>query len=198
MIPLSIVFTTFCLLFVSELPDKTSIATLVLATKYRVRDVVLGAWAAFLVQTVIGVAAGSILTLLPIQPIRIVSGLGFLLFAYLAFRQKEEPETDLQEEQRASRALAKPRRAGWLVSFLVIFAAEWGDLTQVATAALVAESGHPLAVGLGAVLALWSVTVIVAFAGARLTRYIRPRILTLLSGFLFAVIGLVVLGTALV
>ncbi|MBP9233201.1 MAG: TMEM165/GDT1 family protein [Hyphomonadaceae bacterium] len=34
--------------------------------------------------------------------------------------------------------------------FLVIFEAEWGDLTQLATAALVAQTGHPLSVGIGA------------------------------------------------
>ncbi|MBK8545482.1 MAG: TMEM165/GDT1 family protein [Caulobacteraceae bacterium] len=34
--------------------------------------------------------------------------------------------------------------------FLVSFEAEWGDLTQLATAALVAQTGHPLSVGIGA------------------------------------------------
>jgi Ca2+/H+ antiporter, TMEM165/GDT1 family len=142
------------------------------------------------------VAAGSVLTLLPLRPIRIASGLGFLFFAYLAFRETDRQEEDRRKEQKASQALAKPRRAAWLVSFLVIFAAEWGDLTQIATAALVAESGHPLAVGVGAILALWSVTVIVAFAGSRLARFVRPRLLNLISGFLFAAIGAFVLFTA--
>lgn len=196
MFPLSVIFSTFCLLFVSELPDKTSIATLILAAKYKVRDVVLGAWLAFLIQTIVGVTAGSVLTLLPVRPIRIVSGLGFLLFAYLAFRQKDRQEAERQEEQEATQQLGRKRRAGWMVSFLVIFAAEWGDLTQVATAALVAESGHPLAVGIGAVLALWTVTVVVAFTGARLARYVSPRALNVVSGFLFVIIGGFVIGSA--
>jgi len=196
MFPLSVVFSTFCLLFVSELPDKTSIATLILAAKYKVRDVVLGAWLAFLVQTAVGVAAGSVLTFLPLRPIRIVSGLGFLVFAYLAFRQKDRQDEERQEEQEATQQLGRAQRAGWIVSFLVIFAAEWGDLTQVATAALVAETGHPFAVGLGAVLALWTVTVVVAFAGARLARCVRPRLLNLISGALFVIIGCVVIGSA--
>jgi putative Ca2+/H+ antiporter (TMEM165/GDT1 family) len=196
MLPLSIVFSTFLVLFVSELPDKTSIATLILAAKYKVRDVIFGAWLAFLVQTIVGVGAGSVLTLLPRTPIQIVSGIGFLIFAALAFRQKDRQAKNRIEEQHAAEVLAKPLRADWLVSFLVIFAAEWGDLTQIATAALVAESGHPFAVGLGAVLALWTVTVIVAYAGSRLAKLIRPRTLNILSGILFTAIGVTVIATA--
>ena len=39
------------------------------------------------------------------------------------------------------------------MSFLIVFAAEWGDLTQLATAALVARTGKPLPVAAGAVAA---------------------------------------------
>ena len=82
------------------------------------------------------------------------------------------------------------------MSFLVIFAAEWGDLTQLATAALVARGGNPLAIGLGAVLALWSVTVLAAYSGQQLARFLKPKVLNLVSGILFAVIGLYVIASA--
>ena len=191
MISLPLILSAFGVIFVAELPDKTALAALILATRYRARDVILGAWAAFLVQTLVGVAAGSVLTLLPAQPIRIASGLGFLLFAFLAFRRRDEEEICGEEKACAT------GRPAWLVSFLVIFAAEWGDLTQLATAALVARNGNPISVGIGAVLALWTVTVLAAFSGARLGTYLKPRLLNLVGAVLFAAIGLYIIYAAL-
>ena len=75
---LSTILSTFGVVFVAELPDKTALASLMLATRLPPRQVVVGA------------------------------------------------------------------------SFLVVFAAEWGDLTQLATAGLVAHTSEPLEVGLGA------------------------------------------------
>jgi putative Ca2+/H+ antiporter (TMEM165/GDT1 family) len=83
------------------------------------------------------------------------------------------------------------------VSFLVIFAAEWGDLTQLATAALVAQNRHPLSVGIGAVLALWTVTVLAAVSGSRLSGFLKPKLLNAASGLLFAAIGIYLIATAL-
>ena len=166
MISPALILSAFCIIFIAELPDKTALAALILSTRYRARDVIVGAWLAFLVQTVAGVAAGSVLTLLPAHPIRIASGLGFLVFSYLAFRRKED-EAAIDEEE-SSIARTKPNRPIWVISFLVIFAAEWGDLTQLATATLVAQNGHPLSIGIGAVLALWVVTVIAAYSGVHI------------------------------
>ena len=51
---------TFGAIFVVELPDKTFLATLVLATRYRPILVWLGVGAAFTVQTAIAVVLGGI------------------------------------------------------------------------------------------------------------------------------------------
>jgi putative Ca2+/H+ antiporter (TMEM165/GDT1 family) len=192
---LSLVISTFCIIFVAELPDKTALAALILATRLRTRDVIVGAWAAFAVQTLVAVAAGSVLTLLPLQPIRIASGIGFLVFAFMAFRRKEEI---CEQDETAAIAKTKGNRPAWLVSFLVIFAAEWGDLTQLATAALVSQSHRPLSVGIGAILALWAVTVLAAFSGSKLGNVFRPKLLNMISAIIFAAVGLFILYQALV
>ena len=56
----------------------------------------------------------------------------------------------------------------------MVFAAEWGDLTQLATAALVAHTGQPIPVAIGAVAALWAVTVLAVVAGSHLGRLFAP------------------------
>ncbi len=192
---LSIILSTFLIVFLAELPDKTALASLVLATRYRARAVIVGAWLAFLVQTAVAVAAGSVLRLLPARPVHIAAGLGFLMFAVLALRRNEEKE--LGEEQSEVAAMRSRRVPAWVTSFLVVFAAEWGDLTQLATAALVAQTRQPLPVAIGAVAALWSVTVIAAFAGSQMSRFLSPATLTRASGVLFAIVGVVIIIAAL-
>ena len=52
-------------------------------------------------------------------------------------------------------------------SFAVVFAAEWGDITQITTANLAAHYGNPVSVGIGAVLALWLLAGLAIAVGAR-------------------------------
>lgn len=191
---LPLILSTFGIIFLAELPDKTAIAALVLATRYKARDVVFGAWLALLVQTVVAVLAGSLLTLLPALPVRIAAGLGFLVFAYFAYtRDEEEVE---EEEEKEVRKEGKYRPV-WLSSFLIVFAAEWGDITQLATAALVAHQGHPLSIGLGALAGLWLVTLIAVTAGSQLGKYLNGKLLNLASAILFAGVGAFIIVTAL-
>jgi putative Ca2+/H+ antiporter (TMEM165/GDT1 family) len=193
-ISLPLIISTFGIIFFAELPDKSALAALVLATRYRARDVILGTGLAFFVQTIIALIAGSFLTLLPQEPVRIAAGIGFLIFAFFAFRRKEE-ELEQKEEEEVKRA--KRQKPVWLTSFLVIFAAEWGDLTQLATAALVAQNGHVLSIGIGATLALWAVTLVAAFAGTQLNKIVTPQQLNVISGVLFAGIGIFIIGSTL-
>jgi len=189
-----LIISTFGIIFLAELPDKTALATLALAAKFKPRDVIIGACSAFLIQSVVAVAAGSFLTLLPERPIHIASGLGFLAFAVLAWRRNQD-HPSAQSEDGQARTFG--RHTGWVASFLVVFAAEWGDLTQLATAALVAQNGRPLSIGIGATAALWTVTIIAASFGARLGKLIAPRVLNAMSAVLFAGIGMLIIATAL-
>ncbi len=190
---LPLILSTFGIIFIAELPDKTALAALVLATKYKARDVIIGAWLAFIIQTLVAIVAGGILTLLPVQPVRILAGAGFLLFSYLAFKRKEE-EVEKEEEDEVRKY--KGTRPVWFSSFLVIFAAEWGDLTQLATATLVAQHGNALSVGIGATLALWAVTVLAVVSGSQVHKVLSPERLNILSGALFACIGFFIIWSA--
>src|SRR3954468_23804168 len=109
---LPIILSTFAVIFLAELPDKTALATLVLATRYSVRQVVLGAWLAFLVQTLVAIAAGSIFQLLPGQLVRAAAGVGFLVFAIVAIR-KDEQEL-IEEEEEEVEAAGRRHWAPWM------------------------------------------------------------------------------------
>lgn len=190
----SLVLSTFGVVFLAELPDKTALASIMLAMRLPARQVVIGAWAAFLVQTLVAVLAGGVLQLLPERPVRIAAGLAFLVFAFLALRRNPEAEV---EKERTEVEEGKGRRSPpWLASFLVVFVAEWGDLTQLATAGLVAQTREPFSVAIGAIAALWSVTILAVTAGTQLKRFMTPNRLNRLSALVFAAVGVFIIATA--
>jgi putative Ca2+/H+ antiporter (TMEM165/GDT1 family) len=144
---------TFVAVLPAELPDKTILATLILSSRYRPGFVFLGAAAAFLAQVVIGVTAGGALSLLPHHLIEGLAAVAFVVGAVLLWRTKEEEAETDEDTGRDGQ-----RTGFWPVfgtSFGVVFLAEFGDLTQFMTVSLAARFHDPVAVGIGATLALW-------------------------------------------
>jgi putative Ca2+/H+ antiporter (TMEM165/GDT1 family) len=106
----------------------------VLATRYRHRPVLIGVAAAFAVQCVIAAIAGRELHLLPRRAVEAAVAVLFAIGAVLLIRESlGEPAHAELEEITAARA----GTSGWrvaLTSFGVLFPAEWGDASQIATA----------------------------------------------------------------
>jgi putative Ca2+/H+ antiporter (TMEM165/GDT1 family) len=82
-----------------------------------------------------------------------------------------------------------------LTAFVVIFVAEWGDLTQILTANLAARNHDPLSVGVGAVLALWSVAAL-AVIGSRFLARLPMTVIRRVTGTVLAVLAVVSLVEA--
>jgi putative Ca2+/H+ antiporter (TMEM165/GDT1 family) len=178
-------FTVFTVIFLLELPDKTALAALLLATRHRPLPIFFGAAAAFVVQSAVAVLAGSLFSLLPREPIRIGAGLLFLVMAALLVRRNLR-KVEAAEEQSVEHEEARHRRP-FVTAFTVVFVAEWGDLTQLATAALQARYQQPLVVFVSATLALWAVSAIAVGLGNRLGAWVPARPLQ------FAAAGVMVL-----
>ncbi|MEP6851771.1 MAG: TMEM165/GDT1 family protein [bacterium] len=154
----------FVAVLLVELPDKTLVATLVLSTRYRRAPVLVGVAAAFAIQCVIAVTAGGLLRLLPE---RVLEGAVAVLFAAgagLLLREGFRGDDPADETAATPTGQLSDRRIA-AIAFGVLFAAEWGDASQLVTAGLVARHGEPLAVGLGAFLALVGVAVLATFLG---------------------------------
>ena len=200
---LAIVATVFAVIFLSELPDKTALAALVLATRYRPLPVLLGASLALTAQSVIAVAAGGLLSALPPRPIAIATGAVFLVSACVMWWKKEEGGQAVPSAPLVTRSTLAPSGArsgdlrAFLRAFAIVFAAEWGDLTQIGTGALAARYGRPLVVLLGATLALWCVAGLAVFIGHRAQRAIHPGVVQRIAAVVFAVVGVVVVWGAL-
>jgi putative Ca2+/H+ antiporter (TMEM165/GDT1 family) len=171
---ISIAATVFALIVPAELPDKTFVATLVMATRFRAAPVLLGAVLGFGAQAGIAVGAGSAIALLPETPVKAVSAAIFAIGALLMLRTLEDPE---EEEREVERELADTpaEPSSWRIigtTFLVLFIAEWGDLTQLLTASLSAKYDNPTAVFTGSFLGLMAVAALAVFGGKALLRVI--------------------------
>ena len=184
--------STFVLIFVAELPDKTAFATLLLATRKHPLAVFIGVATAFVIQSVVAVSFGSALGLLPKQWVSVGAAVLFMLFALLMWRRKDHEEENLHLELQRSNFL----RTIWS-SFVVIFIAEWGDLTQLASATVAAEHKKPVTVFLAATLALWAVTALAILVGNRAKKIIHAVLLQKIAAGAFALVGLVLLLQAL-
>src|SRR3954447_7879380 len=113
------------------------VATLVLSTRFPPLPVWIGVTVGFAVQSAVAVAAGGLVSLLPSSVVHGVTAGMFALGAVLLLREKD---SDIAAEEREITAEladepARPSfRRALLTSFGVLFAAEWGDLSQILTA----------------------------------------------------------------
>jgi len=188
---MTLFFTTFAMIFVAELPDKTALATLVLAARNKALPVFVGVASAFVIQTLVAVLLGRVLNLLPPGLVHIAAGVLFLVFALMMWLRKPEAE------EPGSAAAPTPFWRSAYQAFIVVFIAEWGDLTQLATAALVAREAQPFTIFCAAVLALWSVTAIAILIGHHAKRWLNPAVVQKVAAVVFAGVGLLMLAQTL-
>jgi putative Ca2+/H+ antiporter (TMEM165/GDT1 family) len=183
-----------------ELPDKTFVATLVLSTRYRPLPVWVGATAAFGIQCLVAAAAGGAIALLPTLPVRIVAAALFLVGGVLLLRgarradeQEVEQERTYEEKVAGREAPSFVRASG--TTFLVLFAAEWGDLSQLLTAGLVASGRPAVPVFVGSWLGLTLVAGLGVLLGRVIVRRIRLSYVRYVGAGVCLLLGAVILFT---
>jgi len=181
-VDLAVIALTFAAIFVVELPDKTFIATLVLSTRYRPALVWLGVGLAFAVQVGIAVALGKAVSFLPADWVRGGAALLFVVGAVILLREALRDDEEGGDEEKEGAEYAE--KAGdvhgarvVLASFLVLFAAEWGDLSQLLTLSLAAKYDAPVSVFLGSWAALLTVSGLAVLVGRALLKVIPVRVL---------------------
>jgi putative Ca2+/H+ antiporter (TMEM165/GDT1 family) len=181
----------FGVVLLVELPDKTLVASLVLSTRYRPRPVLLGVAAAFAIQCVIAATAGGMITLLPRRAVEAVVALLFAIGALLLIKESLARDEDVELADARENA---PFGRIVITSFGVLFAAEWGDASQIATAGLVARHrgvAHAVATGLGAWVALVAVAAVAVIAGKLIVKRVPLHLVHRIAGVLFAAFAVV-------
>ena len=188
---LAVAATVFGITFLAELPDKSLFASLVLSTRYRRLPVWAGASLGFIVHVAIAVTAGQLLTLLP-HPVLdwVVASLFLAGSAYLLISSLR-PEGHADAADAARQAARQPSFIRiTLTAFGIVFLAEWGDITQIATANLAARYADPIAVAVGAALGLSAVAGLAVNVGAKSLKLIPVAWVQRITGTILLGFGL--------
>lgn len=186
-----IFLSTFGLIFLAELGDKTQLTAMALSLRYPWQRIFVGIAAAFFVLNLAAVAVGKLLfLLLPIFWVTLVSALLFLYFGYSTLRHAcDGSDEDEGPPPTAATAIR--------TAFIMIFMAELGDKTQLVTASQAAQHSGSLTdlsmVFASSTLALWCVSLLGIFAGKQLIRFIPLCWIHRTAGFIFLLFGIAAL-----
>lgn len=199
----------FTLIFVSEIGDKTFFIAALLAMQYEKGLVLLGSMGALSLMTILSVVIGRIFQSVPAQfqttlPIGEYAAIALLVFFGLKSMKdawdlpptvakkgdKSSPELDEFAEaeelvKEKAKRLSNPFEIVWK-SFSLVFFAEWGDRSMLATIALGAAQS-PWGVASGAIAGHFLATSIAILGGAFLANYISEKLVGYVGGALFLV-----------
>jgi putative Ca2+/H+ antiporter (TMEM165/GDT1 family) len=196
-----ILASTFGLIFVAELGDKTQLAVVTQTCKYRRPWAVFaGASLALTVVTLIGALGGELLgRLVPQDVLRIAAALAFVVMGILIGREAIKAGRRQREDACAVASAngqdcaVDPPRWDWKAfasTFGLLFVAELGDKTQLTVLGLAGKYGRPWLVFIGGALALTLVTGLGAVGGQGLCKLIPERILLWVSAVAFVAMGI--------
>lgn len=173
--------SSFVLILLAELPDKTLYTILLLAARNRPLPVLLGAWVAFLVHGFIALALGSLFAHLPAWVLSYGTASLFLGFGLFLLLRRGDPASEV-------RPLLAPQAL--ITTFGLVFLAERGDATQIGTAALVARiPEHQWQVVTGATLGLWAGAALAVGVGRTAGRWLPESAVRRAAGAVFCAFG---------
>lgn len=182
----------FGTVFLAELPDKTMVASLVLTTRFR-RPLAVwcGVSSAFVLHVVLATTIGSLLRQLPTMPVRLAVAALFLVGGVVMLRGGDDDD-EVGEGEGGSVSF----RTAALTAASVVGLAEFGDLTQLATAGIATRYESAVAVALGAWCALASVAALAVTAGNWIVQHVRLAVVQRVAGVVFVLFGVAAVVSA--
>ena len=187
--PFSVAFSSFTLISLAELGDKSQLVCMTLAARHRHWPVILGAVSAFIILNTLAVLFGAgVASWIPERVTAGVVALLFGVFGVLALRAKDAAAEDSVAE--------RPGHGIFFTTLTLIFVAEFGDKTQIAVAGL-AGSMASVPVWIGATSALALVSILGVWAGRTLLQRLPIAWLHRLGGGIFLLFALLAAWRAL-
>jgi putative Ca2+/H+ antiporter (TMEM165/GDT1 family) len=186
--PLTGLLSSFVVVALAEMGDKTQLVALTLASRYRRPwTVLLGILLATTANHALASSLGWLVAArVPQALLGWALGFGFLAFGVWALLPDTAPAPG-----------EGPRWGPLVTTTVAFFLAEMGDKTQLATMALGARFAAPVAVTVGTTLGMLAADGLAVFAGTRLAAVIPMRLVRRLAAALFFVFGLAAIARAL-
>lgn len=168
------------LVVVAEMGDKTQLLAMAMASKYKVKEVLIGVLVATILNHAIAVAVGSYLSsFIPMNLVKIVAGVSFLIFGLWTLRgDKIDDENE------------KKSKFGPIITVAIaFFLAEMGDKTQLMTIAIAAENHQPIFILMGTTVGMLVADSIGIIGGAWMCRHIPEIYIKWIAGIIFIFFG---------
>ncbi|MDD2738508.1 MAG: TMEM165/GDT1 family protein [Methylomonas lenta] len=176
--------TSFVLIAAAEIGDKSQLVCMTLASRHRAAPVLWGAITAFAVLNTLAVVFGAaIADWLPDYLVAASVAMLFASFGLHALLNHTEEDDDGEVVEKSGHNI-------FFTTFLLIIVAEFGDKTQLAVVAF-SSTAEPLAVWLGATLALSFTSGLGVWAGRTVLQRIPLQLLHKISGLLFLALAAV-------
>jgi len=179
-------------IFVAELGDKSQLMAMTFATRYTVRQVLIGITIATAVVHLASVGIGQVVGSQFADSqwiISIVAGVAFIVFAAWTLRGDELTE---DEADKARRSTGKAIVAVGIAFFL----AELGDKTMLATITLATQEGW-LGTWIGSTVGMVAADALAIGVGAVLGKKLPERVIKIGASVAFLVFGLVLIAEGL-
>lgn len=168
------------LIFIAEMGDKTQIIAMTFATKFKVREVLIGVMLGVVLNHGIAVIVGAKLgQYLPMDYIQIFAGFLFLYFGIMSLK-KENDEEDKDKKGNYGPILAVA---------MAFFIGEMGDKTQLTAMTLATDSAHPFIILMGTTAGMVLTSSFGIFVGSRLGKKISEFALKTISSGVFLLFG---------
>jgi putative Ca2+/H+ antiporter (TMEM165/GDT1 family) len=178
--------TSFTLIFLAELGDKTQMCTIILSSRSSAISVFSGAMTAFfIVDGLSALLGGELLSLLPKDVIGLAAGLTFIIYGLITLLRRESGKTLDKAE------------TSFFKTFSLISLMELGDKTQMASILLAAQFKNPLMVLIGVMMAFSLITGIGVLLGSKILRLVEDRYLKIGTSIVFILFGFILIFEAL-
>ncbi len=141
-------------------------------------QLLIGAILAFAIVDGIAIIAGTwITTIVPINYLKIISAIVFIIIGILILISKDDEEKETKQKNPFTAA------------FLIIILTEWGDKTQIA-AAIFATQYNAIFVFIGTITALLILSLIAIFFGKIIYKRIDKKFVNKIAGIIFIILGI--------
>jgi putative Ca2+/H+ antiporter (TMEM165/GDT1 family) len=180
----AITTSTFALIALAEIGDKSQLVCMTLAARHRPWPVLSGAVIAFAFLNLLAVFFGAgVAAWIPEHITAAIVSLLFAVFGIHALRADGDDSEDVEDVKE------RGRHGILLTTLTLILAAEFGDKTQIAVAGL-ASTLPALAVWAGATLALATVSGLGVWAGSTLLKRLPTHWMHRTGGVIFLLFSL--------
>lgn len=176
------IISSFLLIFLAEMGDKTQLLALAFSTKYKVTHVLLGVFIGVLLNHGLAIVFGSFIsTYISIEIIETAASFMFIMFGLWSLKLEYE-----DDDSESINTLKNPI----LTVASAFFVGELGDKTQLTAMALGASSSSPFMVLIGTTSGMILVSLIGIIVGKILGKKIPEVTMKILASIIFIGFGL--------